>query len=355
MKQLVYILLAACSGLSSPPEPRVSVLVQSDSGCFALVTPDEPVDPALGLVGQCAEGAAPIWLAGVDVIEVVVDYGPNVDFAASTEPPSPSITVSVDNVPSDTPISVGDAQRVGSRAYFIATFRAPATPSPDVRVAAEVVPGFSTIVPDVFSIQLPQVELLLAECTLGMTCNLFGAVGFVHATVSVPGNLPQTVALATELDGIAQPGTLSLVTQPALDDLSVGSAAISVPAAHVGATFTIEAQLGAAAPATYDTTLLAPPIELALSCGAPADCNLKPGDPVGLTIIAPTQIDPPLATVDTALDGLPQLVAAPVALVPNTDTGAIGSLALTAPAAGTWQIDASVAGYQATAIVVTVQ
>ncbi|HEY1556628.1 MAG TPA: hypothetical protein VGF94_17455 [Kofleriaceae bacterium] len=356
MKHLAFAALAACTGLSSPPAPRVSVLVQSDSGCFALATPDVPVDPVLGLVGQCAQGVAPIWLAGIDIVEVVVDYGPDVDFAASTQPPPPTVVISVDNVATDTPVDVGDAQRLGSRAYFVAKFRAPATPSPDVRVEADVAPGFSAIVPDVFSIQVPDVELLLAECTLGMTCNLFGAVGSVHATASVPGNLPQTVALALAIDGIPQAAELPpLVTQPAANDLSVGTEAIPVPAAHVGATFTISARLAGGSPATYDTTLVAPPIELALSCGAPADCNLHAGDPVGLSITAPTQIAPLQAIVDTSRDGVPQLVAVPVALVPDTDVGALGSLALTAPAAGTWQIDASVAGYQATALVVSVQ
>ncbi|HTR56011.1 MAG TPA: hypothetical protein VMJ10_35285 [Kofleriaceae bacterium] len=352
MKSFVLLALAACSGLSSPPEPRVSVLVRSQGGCFASITPDEPIAPELGVVGTCADDAPPIWLAGIDQLEVVVDYGPDVDFAANTHAPPPTIVVTVDNAPSATPVSVGAEQRDGSRAYFIATFRAPATPSPDARVSAEVVPGFSAIVPDVFTIELPEVAVFLDECTLGMPCNLAGGVGDVHATLSVPGDQPETIAVSTFVDGVAQGATIpDVITQPAASYLSTGSAAIPVPIAPAGSTFTIAAQLGAAPPTTYSTTLVAPQISAVLSCGD--SCALAPGDPVGLSIIAPAGIAATQAIVDTSLDGVPQLVAAPVALVPGVEN-AIGSLALTTPAKGSWQITATVAGYPSNAIVTSV-
>jgi len=355
MKYLPLLALAACSGLSSPPEPRVSVLVRSSSGCFALVTPDQPIAPDLGVVDTCAVGAQPVWLAGIDLVEVVVDYGPDVDFAANTHAPPPTISVTVDNEPSDAQVMVGPEQRDGSRAYFVATFRAPATTSSDARVSAEVVPGFSATVPDVFTIAPAQIEITLAECMLGMTCNLYGGVGAVHATFTVPGDETQAIALATFIDGVAQTTALpAVVTVPEPSYVSAGTAAIPVPAAHVGATFTIAAQLGAAAPTMYAATLVAPPISAALSCGDPGTCGLAPGDPVGLTITAPAEITPLEAIIDTTLDGVPQLVAAPVALVPSS-TNAVGSLALTAPARGSWQITATVAGYASNAIVTSVQ
>ena len=87
-----------------------------------------------------------------------------------------------------------------------------------------------------------------------------------------------------------------------------------------------------------------------------SSCALTPNTSVGLTISAPAQITPLQAIVDTRIDGVPQLVAAPVQLVVSSDGTATGLLALPTPGTtGTWQVDVSVAGYTAPSIVTQIQ
>jgi hypothetical protein len=95
-------------------------------------------------------------------------------------------------------------------------------------------------------------------------------------------------------------------------------------------------------------------ITTALSC-APS-CVLHTNDSVGLIVTAPALITPLQAFVDTSIAGVPQLVAAPVTLHANADGTATGILTLQAPATtGQWQIDATVAGYSADALLTTIQ
>jgi hypothetical protein len=75
-----------------------------------------------------------------------------------------------------------------------------------------------------------------------------------------------------------------------------------------------------------------------------------------LTIIAPAQIRPNEARVSTYLDGVPQVIVAPVELVQNANGTSQGLLALRTPnETGTWEIVVTVAGYGAPAIVTTIQ
>jgi hypothetical protein len=91
-----------------------------------------------------------------------------------------------------------------------------------------------------------------------------------------------------------------------------------------------------------------------LSCGA--SCNLAPGDLVGLEITAPGEIRPLQALITTRFQGVPDVVTAPVDLVVNADGTATGLMSLPVPnAQGTWQVDTSVAGYGAPAIVTSIQ
>jgi hypothetical protein len=125
-----------------------------------------------------------------------------------------------------------------------------------------------------------------------------------------------------------------------------------VPAAHDGAELALSAALDGAVPTTITATIHAPAVTVQLSCGD--TCNLAAGDPVGIEVTAPALIRPAQAFVDTRLDGVPQLVAAPLALTPGTTGFATGTLAVHAPAQpGTWQIDVTVAGYAAPALVTT--
>jgi hypothetical protein len=313
-------------------------------GCFALMTPATPPAAALNLYGTCSYQADATLMANVDEAVVVIDYGPDVEFDATSAVPPPVVTVTIDGAPADVPVTVGDVQRVGSRAFFEATLRAPGQLSSDVRISATVNAGFAASVEQPFAIIAPPVGLLFAECPDPASCELAGAVGNAHLVIDVPGELSQDVVIHSQIDGIeeAQPFEAS-VTPPET------TVAIPVPAAPDGATWTLSAHLGTAAAPSVSATIIAPVITAKLSC-APS-CSLATGNPVGLEIDAPKGIAATQALVTTRLNGVPQLVAEPVALVPDPGGSATGLLALTVPGRGTWTIDVTVAGYAAPAIV----
>jgi hypothetical protein len=349
------VALAACeSGITADAQPIVSVLKQ-DGGCFALMTPETPVPSALGVSGTCNYQAQPRLLAGVDLIEVVVDYGEDVDFADTTTAPSPQIDITVDGVLSDVPVEISSELRVGRRAYFIATFYAPTEISSDLRIAVSVNSGFQTIVPVVFSTIAPPVSLSLFECPQGTGCEIAGAVGSVHIALAVPGNVPQSIAIHSLLNGVPQPDPIPPVMTAPSGGMTQAVTAIPVPAAAEFTQWTIRAQLGGSTPVQVFATIRAPELHALLSC--PSGCDsLGPDEPVGLTIIAPAPIRPLEARVSTYLDGVPQLIAAPVELLQNANGNAQGLLALRTPNdTGAWEIIVTVAGYGAPAIVTTIQ
>ena len=348
----LLVLLAACEGLTTPAEPRVAVLVRTGDSCFALMTTASPVDPALGVADQCSYSANPELLAGLDLVEIVVDYGPDVSFAATTSAPPPSITVTVDGAAVDLPVALSDEHRIGDRAYFIATFRAPSTPSHDVEITAGVNAGFRTTVPLVFTTVAPQVEVEITDCTPTAACVLDGGVGDAHVRVALPGDLPESIAIHEAIDGVAQPDPLPPVTTEVVGTHTEITAAIPVPPAHDGANLVFSASFAGSVPTQVSAIVRAPSLTLQLSCGDA--CDLAAGDPVGIEVDAPAEIHPLQALVTTRLDGAPQIIATPVALIPTANGRAVGTLAVTAPQPGTWQIDATVAGYPTPAFVTTV-
>jgi hypothetical protein len=353
MRIALLSLLCACEGLTSAPEPAVSALVRTTDDCFALMTPQTPVSPTLGVADLCTYAGSTQLLAGIDLVELVIDYGPDVSFAASSQAPAPTITVTVDGAAADIPINLSDEHRVGDRAYFIATFYAPATPSHDVQITAGVNPGFRTTVPEVFEVLPAQVQLEILDCTPGQTCELAGAVDNAHVRVTLPGLVPQTVTLHEQLAGVVEPDPLPPLTTSIMLDHTEAVAAVPVPAAPDGTLLVLSSSLDGGATSTVSALIRAPVISAHLSCEP--SCALVAGDSVGLEIDAPALIHPLQALVDTSLDGTPQLVAAPIALVPGSNGTAVGTLALQAPAQpGAWQIVATVAGYAAPAIVTTV-
>jgi hypothetical protein len=357
MKRLLLLAsLAAlgCEGLTSTPRPIVSVLRLTSDDCFALMTPNAPVAAELGVPAICSETTPPRLFGGDDLVEVVIDYGPDVDFAGSDHSPPPTVTVSVDGAVVDLAIDLSHEHRILGRAYYIATFVVPDQPSIDMQIIAGVNAQFQTTVQTVFSIVIPPVSLDLLECPLGQQCILTGATGSAHVHVSVTGTIPQMVTVHTKLDGVPLPDSLPTVITEVAHGHTEHTTAILVPAAHDGAQWLISAQLGAQPPTTVIATIHKPTITTALSCGS--TCALHTGDSVGLTITAPAQITPLQAFVDTSINGVPQLVAAPVTLRANADGTATGILTLHAPATtGQWQIDASVAGYPADALLTTIQ
>lgn len=350
----LLLVLAGCeAGITSDAQPTVSVLRQ-DGNCFALVA-GEPVDSTLGVSGTCPYRSVSQLLAGMDQLEIIVDYGADVPFAAGTAAPRPMITVTVDGVASDEPISISDEFRVGDRAYFIATMRAPDKVSSDIRVSAGVNAGFQTLVPDVLTSIAPPVSMTLLECPATGACEIPGAVGSVHITLSVLGTVPQFVTIHAKLDNVPQPDPIPPVrTFLTNTDHTEAITGIPVPAAPDDTSWTIIAQLGEAPIAQATAVIRAPSIVARLTCGN--TCSLASGDAVGLEVVAPAGIRPLEAYVTTRLDGVPQLVSVRVPMEQHADGTAIGLLGLTAPAGGgNWQIDATVAGYSAPSVVTTVQ
>ena len=268
MKHLICILMvtAGCEGLTSLPEPSVSVLRQTEGGCFALMN-DTPVASVLGVPGTClGPPTQPQLFGGADNVEVVIDYGPDVDFAGSTSSPVPTVDITVDGKTVDQQIDISAEHRVGGRAYYIATFVAPPTPSIDMQITAGVDADFQTVVPTIFTIVLPPVTLELLDCVGIQACQLMGSVGSAHIKVSVLGEVPQTVLIHTLLDGFMLPDTLPPITTEISAGHTEHTTAIPVPAAHDNDVWEITAQLGAQLPTSVLVTIVPPTITTALSC-----------------------------------------------------------------------------------------
>ncbi len=350
---IVAVLAAGCDGVTTAPQPIVSVLKRTPDDCYALMTPSAPVSTTLGISGICSYSVVPTLLASVEAMEIVVDYGPDVPFSATTPAPPPTIAVTIDGQAADLAIELSGEQRVGSRAFFVAALHTPSVATEDMRITAGVNAGFQTEVPDVFVLVEPTISLAFAECQPGNPCVLQGATGFAHLEITLPGDVPLTVGVHAKIDGVAQPDPVPPVTTTPVADNSETIVAIPVPAVHDGAQWQLDAELPGGRPTTLLASIVAPGIAAALSCGS--TCNLHPGNPVGLTITAPEGISPAQALVTTTLDGVPQLIAAPVALQTGAVGTSTGQLALVAPSAGAWQIDVTVAGYPAPSIVTTVQ
>ena len=347
MKRLSLVLLLAACEAPAPATPIVSVLKRTET-CFALLTPDIAPDPVLGIPAVCVDPGEPTLAANVDLVELVIDYGPDVDFARSTTVPPPSVVVTADGKPVEVAVDVSAEQRAGTRAFFVATLRAPDVASNDVRFTAGVEQGFATTVPVVFTVLPPAIALDLAECIAGMACDLIAAVGVVHATVTIPGDVSLPVAIHQAIDGAVAPDPVPALTT--MVSTNQNRAAVSIPLPPVGASWRLVAQVGRGASAPIDIALHAPAITSALSCGT--SCTIAPGTEVGLAITAPPGIEATTARVTTRLDGVPQLVDQLVAL----EVDGTGLATLIAPSrAGTWQIDATVAGFAAPALTARVQ
>ncbi len=345
--------LAGCDdGITSDAQPRVTVLVQSDT-CAAPIAGD-PIDATLDVSGVCPYRGSTQLFAGVNQLEVIVDYGPDVAFDSDTAAPPPDVTLLVDGVERDVPIDVSDEFRVGERAYFIATLTVPPGPSSNIRISAGVNAGFKTLVPEVMTAIDPPVFMRILECGNNPVCEVTGAVGSAHIEITAFGDGQELVSVHSTLDGVPQPDPIPPVrTFPKGGVETVAITAVPIPATSDDTSWSLTAQLGSA---TWEarTLIRAPSILSRLTCGTA--CALASGDPVGLEIIAPGPIRPLEAFVTTRLDGNPQLVSVRVPLEQRADGTALGLLGLTAPpGGGSWQIDVTVAGYAAPSLVTNVQ
>ncbi|HEY4238348.1 MAG TPA: hypothetical protein VGM88_00955 [Kofleriaceae bacterium] len=360
MKRAVLVLLAACHSENPENLTAISVLkFDSGDGCFFRMTPEAP-DPALQGVNECPNdsGVPPTLTAGVDHVEMVIDYGADVHFSdiASTSVPAPIISVSVDGVASLTPIvPIGPLPGPDHRAFFFGDFTAPTTPTTNLALTVTVAPGYAEVVPTTFTVSPAMPAITIAECPATGTCTLIAGVGVATAQVTVPGTVPQTINFRTYVNNVPQ-DQQSAPVQTALDGDKT-SAIVSFPTPDSGANsaWRIDAILGASTAPSPVIHLTQPTITASLGCATP--CTLAAGSVVNLTVTAPEGIHQTQAVTTARLDGVPTLSELDIDLsdVDHTAHTISGALQLQAPdSPGTWTLDVSVDGYRAQTVVATI-
>lgn len=334
------------------PVSAISVLARGAQGCSELVAGDRP-DAALGLPGLCAGPARGILGAGTDVATVVVDYGAVDLLGKPVKIAPPAVALVIDGRDSGLPVLVPGASRAGGHVFFLAAFTTPLTLSSDARIAVTAVPGAAQVT-DRLAIQPTAIDLAIAECP-DPACEQQAAVGAVHLTVRIPGEVAQTITARNVIDGIVTDDSAQTVTTVIGTGQTTRTIAMPVPATRDGATWRLEVQLGTTVTRSDPITIRRPVIDTSLSCGA--RCTIAPGTPVGLTIAAPGAIQTHQALVFTAIDGVPILTGSALDLTDDHTTGTARAVTtLTAPStAGTWTVDVSIAGYRATTLTAIVQ
>jgi hypothetical protein len=228
--------LAACDG-TTQPGPTVTVLRVTSTACLDLLT-DTPPSSVLGLADPCSTTpvTAPL-LAGIDQVELVIDYG-EVAFTASTTIPPPTVSVEVDGKPSMTSASVAARPQLGGHAWFVATFTAPNVVSNNVQVEVDVATGYSTRVTKTFQTvaPTPAVSVLRktsAGCFAAMTpvvpdpmLGLASPCGTGSATLNAAVDLVELV-----IDyGVVDVSQATVPPSPSIA-VSVDSTAVATPVA----------------------------------------------------------------------------------------------------------------------------
>jgi hypothetical protein len=352
------VAVSACESSNPVQLQAVSVLrYDAANGCYANMTATEaPVAPELMLAARvCSQGADPTLIGGVDQVQIVVDYGPGVMFAASAAVPAPTLTLFVDGHASPTVISVSPAHMgSGGRTYFLGSFLTPQTPSANVTISAVVAAGFSRTVATVFQIDAPTPAITIMDCPASGDCVLPAAVGSVSVKVTAPGALPQQISFVSRLDDVPQTdGIPPVMTAPSGDHTEVVTP-FPVPIAQDGAQWVIEAHLGPQEAPSVVMHLDRPTITASLACGSP--CQLSAGAQATLTVTAPAKIRATQAHASVALDQVP--IQDLLIDLSDSDSNAqtvTGTFPLMAPAKpGQLTIDVSVAGYHAQTITATV-
>jgi hypothetical protein len=314
-------------------------------------------DSELKLDPTCATPVpeVPKVAAAVQRVQVVIDEGA-IDFPAASQIPVPTINVLVDGVDSSTPVTMSSPFRVSGHIYFLATFHPPALLSDDMRLVITATPGAGVLVDKPFQIIAPAIAVGLVECPTGSGCEQAGAVGNVHTSVTIIGDVPQMVAFHNLIDGVPVADSVSPAMTAAASGTTTVTVPVPVPVAAEGSSWVIDVQIGATHAQAPHVTIRRPPLVATLSCQAP--CTVAPNTSIGLFVSAPKDIAVRTATLNTAINGIPVLSGSslPLGSVDN-DTGLVsGSTTLPAPpTTGTWSIDVSVDGYHLVPLLVTVQ
>jgi hypothetical protein len=164
---LVILLVAAgCDDLSSRSGPTVSVLRQTRGACFELMAGPRP--PA-GMGGEpCSAVTTNTKLiAGLDVVQLVIDYGA-IDVPASAIIPPPMPSLQLDGVATTPAPNVQPEPPLDGHTYFLAYATAPTTLSNHVQITVPVVAGYGAAVPTIFqTVDAPITASLLVKAPAG--------------------------------------------------------------------------------------------------------------------------------------------------------------------------------------------
>jgi hypothetical protein len=331
------------------PDATVSVLRRTETGCFEVINGVTPSSD-LSLPATCGSSTGPFY-AAVDYLEILIDYGAIDDLGAVTVP-SPTVSLSVDGADTTAGITVSPLQRAGHHIFFVATMHAPSTPSNNVLVRTSL--GVGAPLTFTFATTTPPITVDVVECSTPGTCDVVGAVDTVNMRVSVPGDVPQTIALHSTVGGVLQSDPVSPMTTKLVGGHTEVTFPIPVPPAPDGTAWSLDAQLADTHESSPAMTIRQPTITATLT----ASGTIATGSTVGLTVSAPQNIRPQQASYSTFLDASPIALGSTLPLVdPGPSNKTIsGSTSLTAPAkAGTWTINVSVAGYKAQSLSLNVQ
>jgi hypothetical protein len=309
---LAASLLTGCSDDLPPGEMKVAVQRSVPAqDCWATVTGGEP-DPQLPLDRPCpAADPQPHVTGGSDLIRLVIDYGSDVAFTPGTKPPLPTVTMTLDGVATPTGGSIRPGALQGERAFFLATFKAPAREVTEMVLEVQAAQGFGHRVPQAIRVDAPRVEVTIDQCKEDAPCELTSGTGTAAITVTVPGSTPVDVTLTSQINNILQPLTQVVHANTAGgttgNPVMTGSAFPVVPVAPEGATWKLIAQWGTSEGEGPVITLRKPVVELTLDkCAANTPCHLISGvDVLGLKATVPGMV-PGDVTLTSTIDGLLQ-------------------------------------------------
>lgn len=217
---VLLLVLAGCDDLGSRSGPTVSVLRQTRGACFELMAGPRP-PPGMGGEPCSAIATSTTLTAGLDVVQLVIDYG-TINVAASAMIPAPMPSILLDGVATTPSPGAQRQPALDDHTYFLAHATAPETLSNHVQITVPVVAGYGAVVPTIFqTVDPPITAAVLVKAPAGC----FAPVGAApSAELGLP-NLCPTPAIAPINAGL---DTIMLVLDYGVLDLP-DSAAIPPP------------------------------------------------------------------------------------------------------------------------------
>jgi hypothetical protein len=339
---------ASCTDASASGMTMTVQRWDSVNKCFGTVAGDTPA-PGVKL-GTCPAAATTDLVGGVDLIRMVVSYG-DLQFSSSTQPPTPTISMTLDGADTPSGASVSAAQAANPTVFF-AVLMAPARPVNEMYLTASVVTGFTHPPVGPFRVNTPTVAVSVQECaTDGAPCAFVAGVGGATVAVTAPGTVATTGTITWTLNGILQPGSVPVALTPAPNVVNTvtGVAFAPVPLVPQNTPWVVSAQVGAASGMGPGATIGAPAVTIAV-----AQCAMDGGictlvadvGTVAVSVSVPGLV-PTMGTVTSSLNGVPQPGSSLVSLVrsPNANDLLSGVVYIPVPAAAdgaSWTLAAQV-------------